>query len=153
MTASSTDERFSLTLTKVIPAPPRVVFEAWLDPQALANFMCPSEGTTLSRVETDPRVGGKFLIVMKVGDKELPHRGEYRAIDRFERLVFTWHSAAAGPDSLVTLRLEALGGTETRLTLEHTGLGSEPARARHEQGWTGILSALAHARLGHPKTS
>jgi uncharacterized protein YndB with AHSA1/START domain len=145
MTASNPDERSTLTLTKIIPATPQVVFQAWLEPRALAKFMCPAEGVTIAKVETDPRVGGKFLIVMKVGDQELPHHGEYRVIERFQRLVFSWHSAMAGPESQVSLRFEELSASETKLTLEHIGLDSAVARDKHEQGWTNILSALARS--------
>ncbi len=132
-----------VTLVRTIPAPPRQVFEAWLDERALLRFMCPADGSSVSKVEVDPRVGGQFLIVMNVGGKDLPHRGEYLEIERYERLVFSWNSAPAGEGSRVTLRFEALPGEQTRLTLEHVGLAEE-ARAPHESGWTHILGQLTN---------
>lgn len=133
----------AVTLTRIIPAPPRNVFEAWLDPGVLARFMCPAEGTTVSRVDVAPHVGGAFSIVMRVGTRDLPHTGEYLEIERYERLVFTWLSWHAGPGSRVTLRFEPTADGQTKLTLEHVGLVDELARGRHETGWTGILEALA----------
>ena len=130
-----------LTLVRTIPAPPRRVFEAWLDQRALLRFMCPAEGASVSRVEVEPRVGGSFLIVMNVGGLDLPHRGEYLEIERYQRLVFTWNSAPAGEGSRVTLRFEALPNEQTRLTLEHAGL-AQAARAPHQSGWTHILGEL-----------
>ena len=59
---------FELTLTKNIPAPPKVVFEAWLDPKALTQFMIPKGGGSVSKAESAGRVGGDFLIVMKAGE-------------------------------------------------------------------------------------
>src|SRR5690348_6645127 len=89
---------------RLVPAPLRTVFEAWLDPKALRHFMCPAPGTRVTRAESDPRVGGKFLIVMHVGGEDLPHRGEYLEITRYTRMVFTWLSVHAGEASRFTLR-------------------------------------------------
>jgi len=122
----------TLTLERLVPAAPRAVFEAWLDPAALARFMCPA----------DARVGGAFLIVMMTGDAELPHRGEYLEIARHTRLAFTWRSQHAGEGSRVTLRFEPVGDAQTRLTLEHVGLDDAERRRQHELGWTNILGEL-----------
>jgi uncharacterized protein YndB with AHSA1/START domain len=135
----------TLTLERIVPAPPRAVFEAWLDPTALARFMCPAAGSRVGAVEVDARVGGAFLIVMLIGDTERPHRGEYLEITPHSRLAFTWRSHAAGEGSRVTLRFEPLGDDQTRLTLEHVGLDGIEARRQHDLGWTAILGALAAA--------
>lgn len=131
----------SIHLERTIPASARTLFEAWLDPQALARFMCPAEGMTTGAIAVDARVGGAFLITMILGERELPHRGEYLAIDRYTRLAFTWHSHLAGEGSRVTLTFEALGPEQTRLVLEHVGL-ADGAIASHTSGWTSILAAL-----------
>ena len=137
-----------LTIEKPIPAPRRQVFDAWLDPNALATFMRPPQSTISSKAETDPRVGGRFLIVMRVGSREIPHQGEYREIDRHQRLVFTWHSEYAPADSEVTLTFAEAGARQTLLTLVHRGLPST-ARAAHLDGWTAILGNFtAHATTG-----
>lgn len=133
---------FELTLTRTIPAPRREVFEAWLSPKALERFMCPAEGMTVPKVEVDPRVGGSFLIVMAVGGKEIPHRGEYKTIDRYKRLAFTWLSVHTVPGSLVTIDFREKGPNETEVTLHHVGLASEETRKSHEGGWGAILQKL-----------
>jgi len=132
----------TLTLERLVPAAPRAVFEAWLDPAALARFMCPAAGMSVGKVEVDARVGGAFLIVMMTGDAELPHRGEYLEIARHTRLAFTWRSQHAGEGSRVTLRFEPVGDAQTRLTLEHVGLDDAERRRQHELGWTNILGEL-----------
>jgi uncharacterized protein YndB with AHSA1/START domain len=129
-------------LERLVPAPPAVVFQAWLDPAALARFMCPAEGATVTRAETDPRVGGRFLIVMQVGGRDRPHQGEYRVIDPPARLVFTWESEVAPPDSEVTLTFEEAVAGQTLLTLIHRGLPAA-AQTSHQHGWTHILATLA----------
>lgn len=73
----------SVTVQRVIPAPARAVFEAWLDPEALRRFMCPDPGVTVTRAECDAGVGGDFLILMHIGGKDLPHHGEYLEIERY----------------------------------------------------------------------
>jgi uncharacterized protein YndB with AHSA1/START domain len=130
-------------LVRTLPAARRDVFEAWLDPAALEQFMCPAPGSSVSRVEVDARVGGEFLIVMSVAGQELPHRGEYRAIERYERLVFSWRSGHAGERSHVVLHFDEVSPSETRLTLEHFGLDHPEAPQKHEAGWSHILSLLA----------
>ena len=136
------ESRPSVRLVHDIPAAPRRVFEAWLDPAALARFMCPAEGSRVSKAEVDARVGGAFLILMHIGGKDLPHRGEYIEIVPHERLAFTWLSHVAGPGSRVTLTFEPSASGHTRLTLEHVGL-EEAVRSKHEAGWSAILSCLA----------
>ncbi len=138
------NEQFEVKVTKVIPAPQKDVFEAWLDPEALARFMLPAEGMSSPKVEVDAREGGSFLIVMKAGDKEMPHRGDYLTIQKYERLSFTWISAYTIPDSTVTLDLKALSPTETELTLTHVGFPNEESCKNHEGGWGKILATLSH---------
>src|SRR6266849_6559475 len=121
---------------------PRVLVER-LDPEALRRFMCPAPGARVTRAECDPRVGGKFLIVMNVGGQDLPHRGEYVEIERYTRMEFTWVSAHAGEGSRVTLRFAESPGGQTKLMLEHVGLADAEIRSRHHSGWSNILAELS----------
>lgn len=127
---------------RLVPAPPQQVFEAWLDPKALKRFMCPAPGAGVSRAESDPRVGGKFLIVMNVAGEEIPHRGEYLEIERYTRLVFTWLSRYAGEGSRVTVRFAESPVGQTKLVLEHVGLRDAKTRRNHHGGWSNILKEL-----------
>ncbi|GGE34428.1 hypothetical protein GCM10011360_22860 [Primorskyibacter flagellatus] len=132
----------ALKLTRTIPAAPEKVFDAWLDPQVMALFLCPGEGTT-SQVTNDPTVGGRYDILMEGGPhgEGVPHWGTYRRIDRPEVLEFTWNSPHAEPDSIVTLTFKPVsGGTE--VTLVHDRFPSDGARSGHEKGWTSILEKL-----------
>jgi uncharacterized protein YndB with AHSA1/START domain len=136
---------FELTITKTIPATPQVVFEAWLDPEALAKFMTPMEGMTVPKAEADARVGGDFLVVMKAGDEEMPHHGTYKTIDKYKELAFTWNNPFNEAESLVTLNFADTGSGETELTLHHTALPSEESRDNHQGGWTRIVDTLLAA--------
>ncbi len=131
-----------LTITRTISAPREELFEAWLSPDALKEFVRPGPTITIPKAEVDARVGGRFLIVMQYGEQLIEHRGEYRTIDKYDVLAFTWVSEYAGKSSVVTLTFKEAGANKTELTLAHTGLPSEKERENHEKGWTGIVEAL-----------
>lgn len=136
--------QLELTVTRRIAAPAKRIFDAWLDPKMLARFMTPGEGMTVPHAATDPKVGGKFRIVMQRGDQEIPHEGVYKEIDPYGRLAFTWKSPFSNGDSTVTLTLgEVAGGTD--VTLHHVRFASEESRDNHMKGWGAILAALETA--------
>ncbi len=140
-----TDQATELKLetSRVIKAPRERVFDAWLDPEMLAKFMRPGPDMSVPEAKTDPREGGRFVIVMRVGDKDLPHAGTYKTIDRPNRLAFTWESPHSTlENSTVTLDFaEVDGGTDVKLT--HVRFPSEESRDNHKSGWGRILQSLA----------
>lgn len=130
-----------LNVSRTIDAPIESVFNAWLDPEMLAQFMTPGEGVTVPRADSDPRVGGNFNIIMLVGENELPHGGEYLAIDPHSLLIFTWQSGRSVDGSTVSLNFtDVEGGTNVELT--QVKFLDEEARSDHEGGWTTILASL-----------
>jgi uncharacterized protein YndB with AHSA1/START domain len=139
----------SLTVRREVAAPPRELFDAWLDPDRLAKWMRPGD-TNRSNITTDPRVGGEFEILMETPRGDIPHTGAYRTIDRPKRLAFTWNSDAAGDgDSLVTLDFNPAGrGTEVVLT--HENLPSREEADNHRKGWTRVLDYMSKA---YPKNA
>lgn len=133
----------AVVVRRTIPASAEVLFDAFLDPHALAEWMRP--GTIRSTVATvEPRVGGRYEIVMQGESGAIPHRGVYRLIDRPKRLVFTWHSPHTGTnETLVTIDfVKADHGTEVVVTHE---LLPEEARPSHSRGWTSGLEHLDQA--------
>jgi uncharacterized protein YndB with AHSA1/START domain len=137
------DSALSVVIERTVPAPPRVVFDAWLDRKALQRFMCGGPGVRVTRAECDPRVGGEFLIVMNVEGHDLPHRGQYLEIERYTRIVFTWRSHLAGEGSRVTLQFADGPRGQTVLRLEHVGLADAEIRDKHHGGWSHILTELS----------
>lgn len=138
---SSTATIDKLVVRRTIAAPAQAVFDAWLDPKALAVWMRPGGGRD-SDVALDARVGGRFEIVMHTANGTVPHRGVYEVIERPKRLVFTWNSPYAGDHgSLVTVDFVPRGpGTEVVVT--HEKLPTEIAVGLHREGWTEILERL-----------
>jgi len=136
----------AVRVVRVLPATPEEVFDAWLDPEGLARWMCPGPVTSAT-AEVDGRVGGRFRIVMREPGTDYLHTGEYRELARPRRLVLTWVSEATrGLPTTVTVELKPHGAGETELTLVHEGLPEETAE-RYTDGWGQILEKLAaHVR-------
>jgi uncharacterized protein YndB with AHSA1/START domain len=131
----------AVVVRRTIAAPPDVLFDAWLDPIALASWMRP--GTVRTTTATvDARVGGRYEIIMTSETEVFPHRGVYRAIDRPRRLVFTWISPPTEQcETLVTVDFIPQGErTEVVVTHEQLPASALPA---HSKGWTGALDRLS----------
>ncbi len=138
----------ALVVRRVLPATREQVFAAWLDPESLAQWMCPGDITS-ARVEIDPRVGGKLRIVMMRGQEGVEHWGEYLAIEPPVRLSFSWISNYTDlRPTIVTVELLDRG-PRTELVLTHRRLPDGRVEG-HRQGWTDIVRKLEAALLTRP---
>lgn len=143
MTETATE--LELTISRDIRASRETLFDAWLDPTMLARFMTPGPNMSVPKATTDAREGGRFEVVMRAGDQDMPHTGTYRTIDRPNRLAFTWESPFSQlEDSVVTVDFDEIADG-TRVTLNHVRFESEESRDNHNGGWTHILETLAQA--------
>jgi len=133
------DSADALVIRRLLPVPRDRVFDAWLDPVSLARWMGTAEGAEITALE--PKVGGKFRIVMRHRGGEVEHWGEYVAIDRPSFLSFTWLSVNTDhrPTMVTVELLERGDGTE--LILTHRQLPANQVDA-HRRGWTQIVAAL-----------
>lgn len=135
----------TLTVQKLVPAPAERVYAAWLDPVKLTHFMANCQGMQLSSAATDPRVGGRFSMVMNNGTRDIPHAGTYLELVPHSRIKFTWESEYSTVEgSTVTMDLVPQTGG-TLVTLTHVRFSSEGSRDGHKGGWTTILDGLAKA--------
>lgn len=134
----------TVTVKRRIAAPAQRIFDAWLDPASLAEWMRPCSATDKrSDVKVDAREGGAFEIVMHVPSGPVRITGVYQTIDAPRRLIFTWNSPDAGQnDSLVTVEFRP-DGKATEVVITHERL-PEQARSGHTAGWTRILESLAN---------
>ncbi len=132
----------TLNVSRVINAPIEKVFDAWLDPKMLTQFILPMPGMPQPEVENKPQQGGSFTIVMHVGDNEIPHTGEYLEVSRPDKLVFSWVSPFSTECSTVTIVFSELDDGMTNVELTHVRFIDEEARSDHEGGWTNILEKL-----------
>lgn len=129
-----------------LPAPPEIVFDEWLDPEAVAEWMCPRPARCLA-VALEPFVGGALRFEIEDSGTTFAVTGRYLTLDRPHRLTFTW-SCSTWPDprveSVVTVTLAARGHDETLMTIEHALLPPDLV-GRHARGWTLIASQLRAA--------
>lgn len=138
----------TLSLSRVLKASPKAVYDAWLDPATIARFMAGGTDQRVTEAKTDPRVGGRFRIVM-TSDKDIAHEGAYLDLVPHSLIRFTWASPYSPADSEVTIRLAATGA-DTALTLTQVKFLSEGARDGHRGGWTLILDRLDAALQSAP---
>jgi uncharacterized protein YndB with AHSA1/START domain len=131
---------------RVLPAVPDVVFDEWLKPEALADWMCPRPARCLA-VSVRPWVGGEIRFDIEDSGVRFVVHGRFRTLDRPHRLEFTW-SCSTWPDptvrSVVTVTLEPEGAACTLMTIEHTLLPPGTAE-RHAAGWRAIAEQFAAA--------
>ena len=136
-------EKPSLTIVRRFKAAPEKVWRALTQPEALKQWMAPSDAFTIPLAEADVRVGGRYRVVMKAPDGEQHDvSGVYREVAPGRKLVYTWAwKSTPERESLVTVELRAAGGG-TELTLRHEQFADEEARDKHQHGWTGCLARL-----------
>ena len=121
---------------RVLPAPPDVVFDEWLDPVGMTEWMCPRPARAV-KIVLDPAVGGSLRIDIEDSGSTVYVTGQFIELDRPRRLRFTWScSDWADPSvqSLVTVTLAAHGADETMMTIEHEQLPPEQVDS-HQHGW------------------
>jgi glutathione S-transferase len=133
----------SLRLTRLIQADPATVFEAWTDPKQLNLWSAPEPMDV--EAEVDLRVGGRYRILMKGSDGGVfTAVGEYREIEKPNRLSYTWKWEEPGNDyydTLVTVEFHDRDGA-TEVILIHELFPDAEIAGKHTEGWTSCLNRL-----------
>jgi uncharacterized protein YndB with AHSA1/START domain len=144
----------TLRLERTFDGTPEEVFDAWTNPEVLDRWWAAQPTWTSPGCEVDLRPGGRYVLRMQDDQEGNVHvvAGEYREVDRPNRLVYTWRWEGAeglhpGHESLVTVEFAA-SGQGTTVVLEHSGLASEESRTRHGAGWDGVLDNLERRIFG-----
>jgi len=137
----STIKELSLKVSRTINAPAEAIYNAWLDPELLAKFMLPAEGMKPPKIKLDTQEGGRFSILMMVGENEIPHEGEYLVLNPYSQIRFTWESPFSIEGSTVTINLSKVDAG-TKIDLTHIKFPNEESRSNHEGGWKNILNLL-----------
>lgn len=96
-----------LVVTRMFDAPPRLVFEAWSNPELFKRWWVPrSMGMTLRSCEMDVRTGGKYRL--NFGDG-MDFFGRYIEVTPPSRIV--WTNEEGGENgSVTTVTFEDKGG-------------------------------------------
>jgi uncharacterized protein YndB with AHSA1/START domain len=125
-----------------IAASPETVFDFFTDPDKMIQWMGLS-------AELDPRAGGTLRC--DINGRDIA-RGEYVAVERPDRLVFTWgwegEEPTVAPGGSTVEVLLARDGEGTQLRLIHSDLPSAESAERHSHGWTHYAERLSVVATG-----
>ncbi len=151
MDETETIEERSITVSRVIEAPPERVYDAFLDPDDLAAWLPPT-GFSAEVHTFEPEVGGTFRITFTGETEEFAEYGHsfggtYLELVPEKRIVYTEEFETDDPsmagEMRTTITFEAVhDGTEVTVRQEEIpeAIPSEDAMA----GWTDSLGKLAH---------
>lgn len=134
----------TVRVQRVMPAAPDVVFDQWLDPVALEEWMCPHPVRVLD-VTVEPHIGGRVRFDVDDSGTRVLITGQFLTIDRPRLLSFTWANSN-WPDptseSVVNVAFEPVGDDETLMSIEHSLLPPEEFES-FDNGWTLTFEQLA----------
>jgi uncharacterized protein YndB with AHSA1/START domain len=132
----------TITIRRTLAASCEEVFDAWLDTEGMREWMRPGP-VTGCEVTLEPRVGGRFRIVMSAPGAAIVNTGVFRVLERPSRLQFTWISTRwENRETLVTVELHPRD-RHCELILTHERFPMEHSGRQLELGWGGILDKLA----------
>ena len=123
--------------------PPERVFDAFVDPARVGEWLFRTPDGTMERTDYEPRPGGRFHIVERRAQGRAHHWGEFIVVDRPKRIVFDfWVEESADERTRVTIEFRP-AGDGCDVVLSH-GLAPEWAAyaERSAAGWTMILGGL-----------
>lgn len=137
-------ETTTVRVRRVMPASPEVVFDEWLDPQSLTEWMCPRPSRVVALV-VEPRVGGTVRFDVDADGVAVLITGRFLTIDRPRLLRFTW-SNSNWPDptmvSVVEVTFAPAGADDTLMSIEHSLLPTTEFDD-FQQGWIDTFDQLA----------
>jgi uncharacterized protein YndB with AHSA1/START domain len=132
----------TLTVHRVIAAPPARLFEAWTTPALLRSWWGPKDVRCIE-ADVDLRVGGAYRLGNQLPDgRVLWITGAFELIERPRKLVYSWQIGDE-PRSRVTVQFDALDPERTDVTVRHERIASVATRDEHGRGWDGCLDGLA----------
>lgn len=116
------------------PHPPERVWRALVDPNALAQWLMPTD--------FKPELGFRFRFSQPVRGMRTEVQGEVVELQEGKRLRYTWDDGEAGSPSVVTWSLDPTEGG-TRLRLEHESSAEAKPYVVIEAGinWRNLLYA------------
>jgi uncharacterized protein YndB with AHSA1/START domain len=127
-----------LTVSRMIAAAPEAVFDVWMDAESPGGPWFGSQRLILT-----PAVDGLFYQAVGHQGRTFAHYGRFLHIERPLRVEHTWVSEGTrGLESIVAVAFERRG-SQTEVTLRHSGVPDDEEGRKQEQGWAWALSTLA----------
>ncbi|WP_049970907.1 SRPBCC domain-containing protein [Haladaptatus cibarius] len=150
MTDDTTNEGRSMTVNRTIEAPPERVYDAFLDPDELGEWL-PPDGFRAEVHELEPEEGGQFRMTFIAETEELePYsqsfHGTYVELVPGERIVHTDEFETDDPgmtgEMTVTVTFEAVSDG-TAVTVHQEGIPEDVPVDDANAGWMNSLENLA----------
>lgn len=137
-------EPVEIRVEKRFRHPRERVFDAFLDPSRVGEWLFHTPDGVMERTDYDPRSGGSFAIFERRGADLARHFGRFVEIERPDRVVFDfWVDEAPDEPTRVTVTFAAEDeGSVVTLTHELAPAWAAYAE-RTTAGWTMILDGLA----------
>ena len=127
-----------LVVTRIVDAPPHIVYEAWTTPALLLRWWAPkSFGVVFLSCEADVRVGGTYRFVFghPASPEPMAFFGRYLEVTPNSRLVVT-NDEAGDAGALTTVTFEETAG-RTRVVVHDLYPSKEALDAAIASGSTG----------------
>jgi uncharacterized protein YndB with AHSA1/START domain len=93
----STSQSIVARVSHTFSAPAERVYDAWLDPTRIGQWLFATPSGEMVRVQIDPRVGGCFNVIERRDGEDVEHIGEFVELVRPTRLVFLFQVPMYGP--------------------------------------------------------
>jgi uncharacterized protein YndB with AHSA1/START domain len=144
---------YDLTIERLIDAPPEVVFDAFVDPDAqTVLYDDETDATWTVESELDLRAGGIWTIAFgKAGEEPYRETNVFAEVERPRRIVFDSKlfmvDDRRNVETSVTVTFEDRDG-KTLLTIVQTGFEREQDRDGIREGWSSIIDALERVVAG-----
>src|SRR5579871_3922168 len=88
----------TLKIARRFEATPERLFDAWTDPQLVTRWLFTGPTSESHSAQLDVRVGGQWTITDRRDGVDYVALGEYRVVDRPQRLVFSFGMPQFSPE-------------------------------------------------------
>ena len=138
------ENAFKVTVNRDFNCSLETIFDAWLDPEHLGDWLFGTPDGQDKVSSVDPNVGGDFRIGERRGEEMAMHVGTYHEIDRPNRIVFSYYMETANDDAPSNVILEFNGNdNQSSITVTHE---MDDIWSEYEeltiQGWNMIFDGL-----------
>ena len=138
---------YVVRIERTFDAPAEEVFDAWTSPEVMRRWWHAGPNWETPEAEADLRVGGKVRVVMRARDgSEVEAQGEYRLIERPNRLEMTWTFSddPSGTQQLIEVAFSEEEGSTT-VVMVNSGIATDDRRDAQDYGWRGCFDELERA--------
>jgi uncharacterized protein YndB with AHSA1/START domain len=126
-----------LDIVRVFDAPRQLVWDAWTDPDQIAQWWGPAGmHTPRESVELDVRPGGVFRITMvqSATGAEFPSDMRFTQVVEPELLAYAWEEQRGIGGGSGTITFKDLGGAKTEMTNHFAGYTNDVVQGFMVQG-------------------